>query len=152
MIFCKIEKMLNMKNILLLTVCLLALQFSLQAQNPEHKAMRKRVEAQRVAFMTQKMDLSPDESAAFWPLYNAYKKEQQKLRIQIEAYHEKDGQLTEQEANTLLAQIIDSEYKQIEIRKTYIEKFKEVLPSRKILMIAPLERAFNREILKKLRG
>ena len=144
--------MIIMKNTLILTVGLLIMQFSMQAQTPEQQGMRQRVEAQRVAFMTQKMDLSPEESAAFWPLYNAYRKEQRELRAQLEVNRENVGRMTEEEANMLLAQIIDGDYRQIEIRKTYIEKYKAAIPSWKILMIAPLERAFNREILKKLRG
>ena len=34
------------------------------AQNEE------KLKAQKIAFITQKLDLTPDESAKFWPLYN----------------------------------------------------------------------------------
>lgn len=141
-----------MKNNILLTVCLLIMPFFMQAQVRGKQPFRERVEAQRVAFITQRMDLSPEESAAFWPLYNDYKKEQEKLRKQIETNHKSVMQLTDEEVNQLLDQTLAIEYQQIDVRKMYIEKFKKVIPSRKILMIAPLEKAFNREILKKLRG
>ena len=141
-----------MKNNILLTVCLLIVPFIMHAQVRGQQPLRERVEAQRVAFLTQRMDLSPEESAAFWPLYNEYRREQEKLRKQIETNKEAVMQMTDDEVNQLLNQIIDNEYLQIDMRKKDIEKFKMAIPPRKILMIAPLEKAFNREILKKIRG
>ena len=113
--------------------------------------MRDRVEAQRVAFMTQQMDLTPDESAAFWPLYKDYKEAMDVLREEIHFDRSRIRQMNDAEAEAWLDKIFENEEKQIDLKRQYIAKFKNVIPAKKILMIAPLERAFNREILKKLR-
>jgi len=33
---------------------------------------QEKIEAQRVAFITQELDLTPDEAKVFWPVYNEY--------------------------------------------------------------------------------
>ncbi len=34
--------------------------------------MQSRIESQKIAFITQKLDLSPSEAQQFWPIYNEY--------------------------------------------------------------------------------
>lgn len=63
-----------------LVILMIGLSFSLFAQSGKlSEEKRKEFEAQKVAFFTQEMDLSPEEAAVFWPLYNEM---QQKLRVE----------------------------------------------------------------------
>lgn len=39
-----------------------------------------RVQAQRVAFITEKIDLTSKEAQKFWPVFNEYEKEERKIR------------------------------------------------------------------------
>jgi len=52
---------------------------SIEAQ-PEHKEIEERLESRRVAYITQELNLSVEEAQAFWPIYNAHRKEVKKLR------------------------------------------------------------------------
>lgn len=54
--------------------------FSLFAQSGKlSEDKRKEFEAQKVAFFTQEMELTPEEATKFWPLYNEM---QQKMRVE----------------------------------------------------------------------
>ena len=54
-----------MKRFILYTFFILS-GFSMQAQNGN------RLEALKIAYITKKMDLSPEEAQKFWPIYNQY--------------------------------------------------------------------------------
>ena len=69
-----------MKNIILI-VLLLWSGVGVWAQDKLTDEKRKEFDAQKVAFFTQELDLSPAEAAVFWPLYN----EMQKKNREIEA-------------------------------------------------------------------
>lgn len=109
-----------------------------------------RIEAQRVAFITQKLDLTSKESADFWPLYNTFKEEQKELRKAI-AGPRGLKTMSDAEADAALEQMIQSEQDLIDLKRNYIDKFKTVIPATKVAMLFHVEQAFNREILNKLR-
>ena len=50
------------------------------AQTQEDR--KEKIEAMKVAFITQKLDLSSKEAQVFWPLYNDYQDKLQALRKQ----------------------------------------------------------------------
>ena len=57
----------------LLTICLLAaISLGSFAQDKECKKaqMHEKFQADKVAFLSQKMDLTVKEAEAFWPIYN----------------------------------------------------------------------------------
>ena len=42
--------------------------------------LQERIDAQRVAFITEKVNLTPEEAQVFWPLYNRYRNQLEGLR------------------------------------------------------------------------
>lgn len=139
-----------MKINLILMWTLLIAPVLLNAQAGER--MRDRVEAQRVAFMTRQMELTPEESAAFWPLYNAHRADREKMRKDLNLDERKIRNMSDSEVEELLDILVAMETRKADLRISFIRQLRPVLPARKILMIEPLERAFNREVLKRIRG
>lgn len=131
-------------------ICLLAIcsVIRIQAQGHDHRGeARERIEAQRVAFITQKLRLTPDESAAFWPVYNEYRDGLKDLRDDIE----RPDLLTmsDQEASALIDKHLLQEQKRIDLKRTLVTRLKSILAPRKILMLHVAENQFNRELLQK---
>jgi hypothetical protein len=52
----------------------LLLLFCLPAMAQKDK-IRERIKAQRIAFITQRLALTPDEAQKFWPVYNQFSDE-----------------------------------------------------------------------------
>lgn len=138
-----------MKRNMIGLICLLILPTLIHAQYGNGR-LQERVEAQRVAFMTTKMELTSDESSAFWPMYNEFQKAVREIRQELLLKDVRVG-VSDDEASALIEQVLDNEQKQLDLKRSYFQKFMTVLPPQKVLMIGPLEKAFNREILKKLR-
>lgn len=40
-----------------------------------------RIEAEKIAFFTRRMDLSPEEAKLFWPVYNDFVSRRNKIRL-----------------------------------------------------------------------
>ena len=119
------------------------------AQQPATRApARDRVEAQRVAVLTNKLALTPEESARFWPIYNAHRAAMKDMR---EDWDRPDfATISDAEADRLLEEHIRQEYRKLELRKELVAQLRGVLPSRKILMIPAAEAEFNRELLRRV--
>ena len=131
--------------------------FSLFAQSGKlSEDKRKEFEAQKVAFFTQEMDLTPEEATKFWPLYNEM---QQKIRVENDKIRDltcrKDKkevpEVTEQQALKNLEIMLSAEQAVRDIKKEYYQKMIQVVPASKIWKLSDAERKFHRQLFDKLR-
>ena len=107
----------------------------------------EQVESLRIAFLTNKLDLSPSEAQLFWPIYNEYMDKKRELKSK-RSHRAEMAEIDDDQANELLDTYLETKQKEIDLDKAYVEKFKEVLPSKKVIMVFVLERRFKEEILK----
>jgi hypothetical protein len=124
-------------------------------QHKQHGEQRKNIEAQRIAFITQELNLTPDEAKVFWPVYNEYDAKRHELKKSLK---DADGlhkieieKLTEKEASQLLDNQIIEAQKLLDLRKEYHAKFKSVLPAVKVLQLYDAEREFQKMLIDRLR-
>lgn len=104
------------------------------------------IEAVKAAFITQKLDLTPEESQRFWPVYNNYQQELQKL---IQAKNNQRRSLKQQSESVPVDELeIDSEI--LELRKRYRHEFAKILPKHKAALVYPVEREFRQQLIEHL--
>ena len=119
--------------------------------NPKYE----KIEAQRVAFITQELNLTPDEAKVFWPVYNEYDTKRHELKKAFknnENLHKPEiEKLTEKEASLILDNQIIEAQKLLDLRKEYHAKFKSVLPAVKVLQLYDAEREFQKMLIERLR-
>lgn len=129
-------------------VLFLALALGVNAQGGQR--LEKRIEAQRIAFMTNKLNLSPEESQSFWPIYNEYKGKEKEL----ERSYKPDNPfklMSDEEINTHIDRQLEKEEKLLQLKKTCIQKLRQTLPVRKVAMIPRVERQFKELMLRKIK-
>ncbi len=138
-----------------LIICMVVMLGSLQAgmaqrfSQDDRDALRQRVEAQRIAFITQKLELSPEESEKFWPVYNAHKKALEEKRKGIRP-DKPMSDLTDDEARELIAKYLDLEAETVELKRQFMDDVLEILPPRRALRLNMIEAEFNRGVLERL--
>jgi len=125
--------------------------FQLDAQNRK-ALMHDRIEAQKIAFLTEKLELTPDESKTFWPLYNEYNTKKKEVKDKWTFNQAGIRSMEEAEAEDLIQKYIQREQDLLDLQSSYFTKFKESISAKKIIRIIPAEEAFKREILKRLRN
>jgi hypothetical protein len=59
----------------LLPSCMAQVQLPIQEEPAMRQARMQRVEALKIAYLNQQLNLSPDEARTFWPAYNQYENE-----------------------------------------------------------------------------
>jgi ABC-type uncharacterized transport system involved in gliding motility auxiliary subunit len=115
----------------------------------------EKIESQRIAFITQQVDLTPDEAKAFWPVYNEYETKRHDLRKNFNSgddFHKPDyTKITEKDASQLLDKQITEAQKAMDLRKEYLLKFRSILPAVKVLKLQDAERDFQKMLIDKLR-
>lgn len=125
---------------------------SIAQNNPEKtnkQQLLEKIEAQRSAYITSKLDMTSDESTKFWPLYNEYSRKRMELKKEYKAQNADN--LSEQESRMELDEQIESQEKALALKKSYYEKFKAVLPAAKLAKLESAEQEFRREILRQIK-
>jgi hypothetical protein len=124
-------------------------------QGKQHGDQHKNIEAQRIAFITQELKLTPDEAKVFWPVYNEYDAKRHELKKSFKEsgdFRKIDfDKITEKEANQILDNQIIEAQKFLDLRKEYHAKFKSVLPSVKVLKLYDAEREFQKMLMDKIK-
>ncbi|PVY38909.1 hypothetical protein [Pontibacter virosus] len=142
-----------MKRLLILFLfCALTLGGTVaMAQNGRPQDRRENVEAAKVAFLTDKMGLTAEQSQKFWPLYNEYETKRRDLvRSYRSGYREDVDQLSEQEAKNRLDGMFSTRERELELEKEYVARYQRVISSNQIIKLYRSEREFTKLLLKKL--
>ncbi len=150
-----------MKNFKLFIVTVFLISIASFGQNGplrEHfKEKIEKIKALKVAFITTELNLTPDEAAKFWPLFNAFEDRQQEIKKQkLKAYLERTDnnaidKLSEKEAATLLTQMESTEDELFQLKKKFVSNLKGILPSTKILKLKKAEEQFSKKLLQQYR-
>jgi hypothetical protein len=119
-----------MKNIYLIITFLLGFSFAGLAQQDGG-----RLQAYKIAYLTKKLSLTPQEAQRFWPLYNQYENELRTVRVQS-----RQGGKTE----------IEKEEKVLAIRKKYDAEFSKVISAEKVNVLFRAEKEFATVVQKEM--
>lgn len=139
----------TIKTLFLSAAILLFTQLNAQPGNQHSK-----VQAFKIAYLTNRLDLTPRQAQMFWPLYNEREKKLSALKREHKAKMQKlKGELknlSENDINSLLEDEFDFRQKELNIKKAYNQHFKGVLPIRKVAVLYRAEESFKRELLRKI--
>ena len=147
-----------MKNyILLFLLCCSTVLFAQQPRPGDGppRPPRERVEAMKVGFITQRLNLSPEEAKVFWPVYNKYRDELENLRKShrdnlVDAKMNIDELPDKEVEKTVDAELIFRQ-NELDLLKKYHAQFKQVLPIKKVAMLYRAEEDFKRELLDRIK-
>ena len=139
--------------ILLATFCFLGL--NAQDRRGKSPEMFEKIKAEKVSFFTSKLDLTPSEAQAFWPVYNEFEKKRFEIKQQIHEFErmpdEEFAKLSESEIEKLTNNYIGSFEKEASLLKEYNKQFLKVLPKKKVLMMYRTENEFRSHLMKEFR-
>ncbi|MBK7220180.1 MAG: hypothetical protein IPH94_02220 [Saprospiraceae bacterium] len=109
------------------------------------EALEERVKSLKIAFVTEKLALTPDESEKFWPVYNQMEAERASLMAEKKSDFGDD--ITDKEAQLYITRHFDIREKEIQLERRYIDKFKILLPDRKVAKLLWVEKQFRQEVM-----
>ena len=126
-----------MKRILtILLLVLTTLNISIaQDDDANRRNNGGKIEALKIAYLTNKLSLSPDEAQKFWPIYNKYMEDIRTTRL--DARENKQSEIATEE-------------KILGIRKKYNTEFGKALSSEKVNSFFKAEKEFGTYLQKEI--
>lgn len=146
-----------MKNYKLVTLCFLLLSIFSFAQTQGNRTKKDKIRALKVSYITTELNLSSDEAAKFWPVYNTFEDKQMEIRKQkMKSYKGRKEEnsldnISEKEASSLLSQMESTDDEMYQLRKKFISNLKDIIPAVKILKLKKAEDEFSRKLLQQYR-
>jgi hypothetical protein len=138
-----------------LLLVLLLLTKGLLAQNKESDK-EDMVKAQKIAFFTEKLNLSPEEAQKFWPVYNDYWKRKNKIiedrRSLMKECNDKMSKLSAREIEHYGDLYIKSHKLEADLLEEFNLKFKKVLPVEKVMKLYFADHEFKTYLLQQIRN
>jgi len=121
----------------------------------DHCKKREQIKAQKVAFITDKLDLTVEEAQKFWPVYNEYnaklEENDKEKRGLVKKYEENKTTLTDNEVTEIYVKLVELEAKEIKLSVEFRKEMKEIIPVRKMMELHMAERMFKHELLNKIK-
>lgn len=146
----------NIISILILCILIFSQQSTFAQNNKDGKDRWEKYRTEKIAFLTDNLELTPEEAQKFWPIYNKLDKERwgaQKLRRDMEQeLRDTDENLSEQNTKELTRKFAGSMKKEGDLLVSYNEKFLEILPAKKVLRIYKAENEFRMHMIQKYRS
>jgi len=148
-----------MKKILLLITitAFLSVPDLILAQNDNngHQDRWEKYRSEKIAFLTDKLDLSPTEAQKFWPVYNEMDKErsdvQSERRDLDRQVREAPEKLSDKEVIKLTRSYASNAEREGALATKYNEQFLKILPPQKVLMLYKAENEFRMYMFRKYR-
>lgn len=126
------------------------------AQGPQDALDKRRqdIRSMKVGFLTQRLDLTPEEAEAFWPVYNQYQDDRDQIRHSMKLNRDELRKAMDDKNDADVEKAVDAEMgfrqRELDLRKKYHAEFKKVLPIRKVALLYGSEDDFKRELLQRL--
>ncbi|NMB73003.1 MAG: hypothetical protein GYA22_12730 [Bacteroidales bacterium] len=140
-------------KLLYLLVILAMTGQQLAGQDVEERS--EKIKAQKVAFITRKVGLTPAEAQKFWPVYNEYDEQRSKILEQRRStswyYIQNSSTLSEKETDEIIGRYISLQKQENELLEKYNAKFRQILPASKVMKLYVAEVEFKTWLLKQIR-
>lgn len=140
-------------TILVALAAMVCMSFSANASIADD--WKEKLMAEKIAFLTLEVGLTPEEAQVFWPVYNQLEKEKDEAMFSvIRAYKDMRKALeekkSEKEVSALLDKYLEAQKKLNEIENGIASKYKAVLPVEKVAKLYVAEEKFRRLQIRKL--
>lgn len=110
------------------------------------------VKSYKIAFITERLDLSSKQAQDFWPIYNEHNDRYDDLKENTWEPIKKDlkniDNLSEKEAEVLLENYRAYKQKRLQYREAFIADLLTVISPKKVMQLKKADYDFNKELLK----
>jgi hypothetical protein len=111
---------------------------------PQDQKVREKIEAARIAYITDQLQLTPAEAEKFWPIYREFADRRREIRQQLRDSRNANPNQTDQEAVDLQFKMKQQE---LDLEKDYSGRLLKVISAQKLRTLPQAERKFRQMIL-----
>lgn len=123
-----------------------------QEKKEGDQEMFEKIKAEKISYFTTKLDLTPTEAQAFWPVYNEYEKKRFDIMRQIHDFErmpdDKFASLSDSEIDKQTEKYIQTFDQQAKLLREYNTQFQKILPNKKVLLLYRTENQFRAHLIR----
>lgn len=117
----------------------------------------ERVKALRIAYISDRLNLTPEEAQKFWPVFNQFDDKQfelhrQKRQLMHKLRPENTANLSDKESSQLMAEDERLETEIQNNKKQLVKNLQGIIPNQKILMLRQIEVEFKQKLLNQIKN
>ena len=140
-----------MKRIIIICLALVSIHTTrVAAQNDNIEKLN----AYKIAFFTKKLNLTSQEAEKFWPVYNDFQNQKNRLQVEksslLRMFNLSEATLSDKEINEMgekyLAALLQESALAVDLHK----KLQEILPPKKVLKVYQAENQYRMQLLNEL--
>jgi len=137
------KKLITLSILFLLTFC----AFS------QHKERDERIKTLKIAFITERLGFTESEAQKFWPIYNAFEDENNKLRRQSHDRPNAENieKMTEAEAKSQLDVMVSIENQRFKLHEKFMKDLLTAIPAKKVILLKVTEDEFNKRMFEEFK-
>ena len=138
-------------------LCVAGKAVTVQEQDKKNDACKQKKKNKKIAFLTNEMQITPEEAQSFWPVYNQiFKDKDEALKNVFKTFRELEEAIengkSEKEIKRLLAAYLEAEQRQRDTDSQVAEQIGKVLPVEKTARFFIAEEKFRRQQIHRLHG
>lgn len=121
------------------------------SQSPE--AMKK-IEAAKIALITERLELTPEQAEKFWPIYRQFGQERREIRKEFDNARRNfnPNQASEEENKRMLEMATRVKERELKLETQYSERILNVITSRQLNNLRKAEVDFKEMLLRRIRA
>lgn len=143
-----------MKNIILLLFSLLFLTsaFAQEEEVVKDPKAQEKIKAARIAFITERLGLTPEEAEKFWPVYREFSTKRIELKKQYEQKRNTPdpSKTPDQNEKENIEYGLQIRQRELDLEKEYSTKLLNVVPPQKVMALRGAEDDFRKLVIKQI--
>lgn len=137
----------EMKKYSLLAILFFLIIGKSLAQRPEPTYDPEKLQAARVAFITSRLDLKPEQAEKFWPIFNQYTAAREKNLKQISGLNRhQEAEISEADAKQRIEKKFELQRKMVDDEEKFVNEMSKVITYSQLLELNDIARDFTRQL------
>ncbi|HAK80100.1 MAG TPA: hypothetical protein DCR35_03470 [Runella sp.] len=112
----------------------------------------QKIENAKIGLITNRLNLSAEQSQQFWPIYNEFDGKKKEIRKQMRRLIVETNTLTTPDEKILanIKESLNLQQKEVDLEKEYVTKFLKVINVRQLAELYKAEQMFTQMLLQRL--
>jgi hypothetical protein len=108
----------------------------------------ERIRASKAAFITDQLQLSPEEAQSFWPVYNKFENKFRELRDELRPQRRKE--LNEEESADLIVSFLLIQQEELDLQKQMYSELEGIISASQMVKLHFAEKKFKQKLLERM--
>lgn len=113
-----------------------------------------KIKSLKIAFITERLNLSSEEAAVFWPVYNEHENALEELRtrerIEMRGRLRNFQNMSDQQIRSLMDEYLDLQNERNQKNVAFLERMADLIGARKTFLLIKAEDDFKKRLLQQI--